>query len=206
MEALDADVRMRWAKLPPHPRFEGFGRVRITKDRFAFPEKPPDLDQGAGIGGCARERRECGDYNVAFFHHCDVLFINRTPRLEPRRGCIRIFVQRRQAAHSKPSAYFCLRCRVRDGVRKKHIRSRQIGYRCHTFHQIGLRGPICAIRSLTVTILRATFLVLVGSTAYVYGLEGHSVDVQAFPRGNALLISARVRLTMSPVRIPSLTI
>jgi len=66
MEALDAEFPVRWAKLLPHPRFEGFGRVRITKDRFAFPEKPPDLDQGAGIGGRARERREAGNYDVAF--------------------------------------------------------------------------------------------------------------------------------------------
>ena len=76
MEALDAEVRMRWAKLLPHPRLEGFGRVRITKDRFAFPEKLPDLDQGAGIGGRARERREVSNYDVAFFHHSDVLFKN----------------------------------------------------------------------------------------------------------------------------------
>jgi hypothetical protein len=67
MEALDTKVRMRWAKLLPHPRFEGFGRVRITKDRFAFPEKPPDLDEGASIGGRARERREVGNYGCRFF-------------------------------------------------------------------------------------------------------------------------------------------
>src|SRR5271167_75052 len=117
MEALDGEVSMRRAKLLSHPRFEGFGRVRITKDRFAFPEKPPDLDQGASIGGSARERCEVGNYDVAFFHHCDVLFINRTPRLQPR-SSLRIFVERWQATQSKPSAYFCLRCRVRDGVRK----------------------------------------------------------------------------------------
>ena len=44
VETLDAEVRMLCAKLSPHAGFEVFGRVRITKDRLAFSEKPADLD------------------------------------------------------------------------------------------------------------------------------------------------------------------
>src|SRR6266851_8364752 len=71
-------------------------RVRITKDRLAFPEKPADLDQRAGIGGCACERREVGNDDVAFPHHRYVLFVNRLPDLQLRSGCLGIFVERRQ--------------------------------------------------------------------------------------------------------------
>ena len=41
METLDAEVRVRCAKLFPHARFEVFGGIRITKDRLAFPRNQP---------------------------------------------------------------------------------------------------------------------------------------------------------------------
>src|SRR5450631_2235070 len=95
VKTLDAEVRMLCAKLSPHAGFEVFGRVRITKDRLAFPEKPADLDQRARIGGCACERREVGNDDVALLHHRDVLFIDRPPDLQLRSGFLSIFVERR---------------------------------------------------------------------------------------------------------------
>jgi hypothetical protein len=70
---------MLCAKLFPHAGFEVFGRIRITKDRLAFPEKPTDLDQRARIGGCAREWREVGNDDVASLRR---LF--RKPPARPR--------------------------------------------------------------------------------------------------------------------------
>src|SRR5258708_38185148 len=96
VEPFDAEVCMLCAKLSPHAGFEVFGRVRITKDRLAFPEKPADLDQRARIGGCACEPREVGNDDVAFLHHRDILFIYRLPDLQLRSGCLGIFVLRRR--------------------------------------------------------------------------------------------------------------
>src|ERR1700686_145578 len=87
VETLDAEVRMLCAKLSAHAGFEVFGRVRITKDRLALSEKPADLDQRARIGGCACERREVRNYDVAYLHHRHVLFINRLPDLQLGAGC-----------------------------------------------------------------------------------------------------------------------
>src|SRR5258708_457609 len=92
VETLDAEVRMLCAKLSSHAGFEVFGRVRITKDRLAFSEKPADLDQRARVGGCACERREVGNDDVAFLHHGDVLFINRLPDLQLPTGCLATLV------------------------------------------------------------------------------------------------------------------
>src|SRR6195256_2097701 len=100
VETLDTEVGMLRAKLSSHAGFEVFERVRITKDRLAFPEKPAELDQRACIGGCACERREVGNDDVAFLHHRDVLFINRLPDLQLSSGCPGIFVERRQTAQT----------------------------------------------------------------------------------------------------------
>ena len=100
VETLDAEVRMLCAKLSPHAGFEVFGRVRITKDQLTFSEKPADLDQRARIGGCACERREVGNDDVAFLHHRDVLFIDCLPDLQLRSGCLGIFVERWQTAQT----------------------------------------------------------------------------------------------------------
>src|SRR5258708_35272361 len=53
VKTLDAEVRMLCAKLSPHAGFEVFGRVRVTKDRLAFPEKPAEPDLRARIGRLA---------------------------------------------------------------------------------------------------------------------------------------------------------
>src|SRR5258708_38120745 len=100
VESLDAEVRMLCAELSSHAGFEVFGRVRITKDRLAFSEKPAALDQRARVGRCACERREVGNDDVAFLHHGDVLFINRLPDLQLRSGCLGIFIERWQAAQT----------------------------------------------------------------------------------------------------------
>src|ERR1700733_996535 len=131
METLDAEVCMLCAELFPHARFKVFGGIRITKDRLAFAEKPTDLDQRAGIGGCAREWREVCNDDVAFLHHCDVLFINRLPDFQLRSDCLGIFVERRQTAQTQSPAYLHLRCGVRNRIGKKHVRTRQVGYCCH---------------------------------------------------------------------------
>lgn len=75
MEAFDAQLRMPRAKLPPHPGFENLRRVRIAEDQLAPAEKPADLDQGAGVGGRACERREAGDDDVASLHHREVRLV-----------------------------------------------------------------------------------------------------------------------------------
>src|SRR5258708_37034562 len=74
VEPFDAEVCMLCAKLSPHAGFEVFGRVRITKDRLAFPEKPANLDQLARIGGCASRRQGGGNDEFAFLPHPRALF------------------------------------------------------------------------------------------------------------------------------------
>src|SRR6202030_1799625 len=76
METFDAEIRIAFAKLPPHPLLEALRSVRVTKDRLALAEKPADLDQGACVGGSASERCEVGDDDVASLHHRNVLLVN----------------------------------------------------------------------------------------------------------------------------------
>src|SRR5258708_15876884 len=110
VETLDAEVRMLCAELSSHAGFEVVGRVRITKDRLAFSEKPADLDQRARVGRCACERREVGNDDVAFLHHGDVLFINRLPDLQLRIGCLGILIERCQAPPTSSPDYLHLPC------------------------------------------------------------------------------------------------
>src|SRR5258708_39430706 len=69
VETLDAEVRMLCAKLPSHAGFEVFGRVRITKDRLAFSEKPADLDQRPRVARCPCQPLQVGNNDIPFLHH-----------------------------------------------------------------------------------------------------------------------------------------
>ena len=138
METFDAEIRMTLAKLPPHPLFEALGSIGVTKDRPALSEKPADLDQGACIRGCASERRQVGDDDVASLHQRNVLLVNGPPDIQRLGGRLDILIERWERAQPEALAYLHLPCGVRDRVWKKHIRSRQIGCCCHdTSHQIG---------------------------------------------------------------------
>src|SRR5258708_138155 len=132
METLDAEFRMLRVELSAHAGFEIFAAVRITEDRLASSEEPADLDQRAGIGGCARERREVGNDDVALLHHRDVLFVNRPPGLLPRSDRFGIFVERRQTVQTPSPADLHLRCGMADPLGKKPVRPRHKAYPLHS--------------------------------------------------------------------------
>src|SRR5450755_4247025 len=100
METFDTEVRMPFAKLPPHTLLEALGCVRVTKDRPALSEKPADLDQGACVRGCASERREVGDDDVASLHHRNVLVVNRLPDIQRPGGRLDILIERWKRAQT----------------------------------------------------------------------------------------------------------